>query len=125
MRTAQDIFNVARRELGDTIITLMRRLDAYYETGKKNLMTAPEEDIIIDFSARKIEVVPTIRFMIDNPDDLEDRYTCYDDSPVDYINLCDGEFYVGACGNEYNERDLSLNDLYGIAKALEKIYYNL
>ena len=96
MRTAQDIINNARFELAKHIITLMRKLDAYFTTGKKNLMTAPEEDVVIDFI--ECEEVPNIRVRVDYMFlDIEDEVT--EIRPLDYIATTDDhDFYVTDIG---------------------------
>lgn len=112
MRTAQDIINVARFDLATTIITLMRKMDAYLITGKKNLMTAPEEDVVIDFA--DLGVTPAIHVEIVN----ETR-------PLDFIATRDDyNFYVGMDGMDIDSGDISTDDLLVIAKVLEDAYAN-
>lgn len=127
MRTAQDIINVARFDLATLIVTLMRKLDAYLATGKKNLMTTPEEDVIIYF-AELSGNAPVIRVEVDNSYlDVEDVYACYETRPVDFIATEIGDdhnFYVGADGADINADDLSTDELVAIAKFLEITYAN-
>ena len=122
MRTAQDIINVARFDLATVIVTLMRRLDAYLTTGKKSLMTAPEEDVVIDFAELGDGDVPTIRVEVDNSYlDVEDR--CYEVRPLDFIATGDDHnFYVSADGADIDADDLSTDELVAIAKFLENTY---
>ena len=122
MRTAQSIINDARFELAKHIITLMRKLDAYLATGKKNLMTAPEEDVVIDFA--ELGNAPAIRVEVDNSYlDVEDR--CYETRPVDFIATGDDHnFYVSADDTEIDADDLSTDELLVIAKVLEDAYTN-
>lgn len=122
MRTAQDIINNARFELTTHIITLMRKLDAYLATGKKNLMTAPEEDVVIDFA--ELGNAPAIRVEVDNSYlDVEDR--CYETRPVDFIATGDDHnFYVSVDDAEIDADDLSTDELLVIAKVLEDAYAN-
>lgn len=122
MRTAQDIINNARFELTTHIITLMRKLDAYLATGKRNLMTAPEEDVVIDFA--ELGNAPAIRVEVDNSYlDVEDR--CYETRPVDFIATGDDHnFYVSVDDAEIDADDLSTDELLVIAKVLEDAYAN-
>lgn len=122
MRTAQDIINNARFELTTHIITLMRKLDAYFATGKRNLMTAPEEDVVIDFA--ELGNAPAIRVEVDNSYlDVEDR--CYETRPVDFIATGDDHnFYVSVDDAEIDADDLSTDELLVIAKVLEDAYAN-
>ena len=122
MKTAQDIINNARFELVTLIVTLMRRLDAYFATGKKNLMTAPEDDVVIDFA--ELGNAPAIRVEVDNSYlDVEDR--CYETRPVDFIATGDDHnFYVSADGADIDADDLSTDELLVIAKVLEDAYAN-
>ena len=125
MRTAQDIINVARFDLATLIVTLMRKLDAYIATGKKNLMTAPEEDVVIDFidlAKLKLGNAPAIRVEADNSYlDVED--VCHEVRPVDFIATGDDHnFYVSADGADIDADDLSTDELLVIAKVLENAY---
>ena len=120
MRTAQDIINNARFDLTTHIVTLMRRLDAYLVTGKKNLMTAPEESVIIgDYD---LATVPAIRVEVDNSYlDVEDR--CFEHRLVESIYTTDDHnFTVTLGGTEIDADDISTDDLLVIAKALEDTY---
>ena len=122
MRTAQDIINNARFDLATLIVTLMRKLDAYLATGKKNLMTAPEEDVAIDFT--ELGGYPAIRVEVDNSYlDVEDR--CYETRLLDFIATRDDHnFYVSADGVDIDADDLSTDELLVIAKVLEDAYAN-
>ena len=123
MRTAQDIINTARFDLATIIVTLMRRLDAYFVTGKKSLMTAPEEDVVIDFA--ELGNAPAIRVEVDNSYlDVEDR--CYEIRPLDFIATGDDHnFYVSSDGVDIDADDLSTDELLVIAKVLEDAYANV
>lgn len=120
MRTAQDIINNARFELVTHVITLMRKLDAYLVTGKKNLMTIPEEVVVIgDYD---LATVPAVRVEVDNSYlDVEDR--CFEPRLVESIYATDDHnFTVTLGGSEIGAYDLSTDDLFVIAKALEETY---
>ena len=129
MKTAQDIVNNARFELVTLIVTLMRKIDAYLETGNKSLMTAPEEDVVID--AANLYGTPSIRIEADNSYlDVEDIIHEY--RLIDYIGTTDDHnFYVGVYSGveeddvkttEIDADDLSTDELVAIAKCLEKTY---
>lgn len=122
MKTAQAIINDARFELVTLIVTLMRKLDAYLATGKKNLMTAPEEDVVIDFA--ELGNAPAIRVEVDNSYlDVED--VCHEIRPLDFIATGDDHnFYVSADDAEIDADDLSTDELLVIAKVLEDAYAN-
>ena len=122
MKTAQDIINNARFELVTLIVTLIRKLDAYFATGKKNLMTAPEEDVVIDFA--ELGNAPAIRVEVDNSYlDVED--VCHEIRPLDFIATGDDHnFYVSADGADIDADDLSTDELLVIAKVLEEAYAN-
>ena len=114
MRTAQDIINVARFDLATTIITLMRKMDAYLITGKKSLMTAPEEDVVIDFA--DLGVTPAIRVESVNVNETR---------PLDFIATRDDHnFYVGMDGMDIDADDIPTDDLLIIARVLEDAYAN-
>ena len=120
MKTAQAIINNARFELATIIVTLMRKLDAYLATGTKNLMTAPEEDVVIDFA--ELGNAPAIRVEVDNSYlDVED--VCHEIRPVDFIATGDDHnFYVSADGADIDADDISTDELLVIAKVLENAY---
>lgn len=122
MKTAQAIINDARFELVTLIVTLMRKLDAYLATGKKNLMTAPEEDVVIDFA--ELGNAPAVRVEVDNSYlDVED--VCHEVRPLDFIATGDDHnFYVSADGADIDADDLSTDELLVIAKVLEDAYAN-
>ncbi len=129
MKTAQDIINNARFELVVHIITLMRKLDAYLSTGKKNLMTQPEESVVID--STDLCGTPSICIEVDNSyldvEDITHEYRL-----IDYIGTTDDcNFYVGvysgveeddAKTTEIDADNLSVGELVAIAKCLEKTY---
>lgn len=121
MRTAQDIINNARFEIVTHIITLMRKIDSYLETGNRGLMTDQEEGVVLDFS--DCLYAPSIVVEVDNSYlDIED--TCREVRILDFIATSDDHnFYVGAGENtEVEADDLTTDDLLAIAKVLEKTY---
>lgn len=120
MKTAQQIINDARFELATVIVTLMRKLDAYLATGKKNLMTAPEESVVIDFA--ELGYVPEIRVKVNYPYlDVED--VCHEIRPLDFIATGDDyDFYVSADGADIDADDISTDGLLAIAEVLEDAY---
>ena len=121
MRTAQDIINNARFEIVTHIITLMRKIDAYLETGSKGLMTDPEESVVLDFA--ECVYAPSIIVEVDNSYlDIED--TCREVRTLDFIATSDDhDFYVGAGENtEVEADDITTDELLAIAKCLEKTY---
>lgn len=120
MKSAQKIINDARFELAKHIITLMRKLDAYNATGNKNLMTAPEEDVIIgDYD---LVSVPCIRVEVAMPYvDTEDRV--FEHQEIESISTTDDHnFTVCVGGAEIGADDISTDDLLVIAKCLEETY---
>lgn len=120
MRTAQDIINNARVELVTHIVTLMRKLDAYLLTGSKKVMTDSEEVVVIgDYD---LATVPAVRVEVDNSYlDVEDR--CFEPRLVESIYATDDDnFTVTLGGSEIGAYDLSTDDLFVIAKALEDTY---
>ena len=124
MKTAQDIINNARAEIITHIITLMRKIDAYLETGDKQLMTNPEVGVVVDF----IDCVyaPSILIEVDNSYlGVED--TCREVRALDFIATRDDhDFYVGDRANsEVKAEDISTDDLIEIAKVLEETYNDM
>lgn len=121
MRTAQDIINNARFELVTHIITLMRKIDAYLETGNKRLMTDPEESVVLDFA--ECVYAPSINVEVDNSY-LDIEETCREVRVLDFIATSDDHnFYVGAGENtEVEADDITTDELLAIAKCLEKTY---
>ena len=124
MKTAQDIINNARAEIITHIITLMRKIDAYLETGDKQLMTNPEEDVVVDF----VDCVyaPSILIEVDNSY-LDVEKTCREVRTLDFIATRDDhDFYVGDSTNsEVKAEDISTDDLIEIAKVLEETYNDM
>lgn len=121
MRTAQDIINNARFEIVTHIITLMRKIDAYLETGKKGLMTDPEESVVLDFA--ECAYAPSIIVEVDNSY-LDIEETCREVRVLDFIATSDDHnFYVGAGENtDVEADDITTDELLAIAKCLEKTY---
>ena len=124
MKTAQDIINNARFELVAHIITLMRKIDAYLETGDKQLMTNPEEGVVVDF----VDCVyaPSILIEVDNSY-LDVEETCREVRTLDFIATRDDhDFYVGDSANsEVKAEDISTDDLIEIAEVLEETYNDM
>ena len=121
MRTAQDIINNARFELVTLIVTLMRKINGYLETGNKRLMTDPEESVVLDFS--ECAYAPSIIVEVEYPYlDIEDP--CREVRVLDFIATSDDHnFYVGAGENtEVEADDITTDELLAIAKCLEKTY---
>ena len=121
MRTAQDIINNARLELVTLIVTLMRKINGYLETGNKGLMTASEK-VCVDFNGLSIGETPIINVEADNSYlDVEDR--CYEPRYIDYIVTEDAHnFYVSAGETDIDSDNLSADELATIAKFLEDTY---
>lgn len=125
MKTAQTIINDARFELVTHIITLMRKLDAYFIYGKKRLMTAPDEDVVIDFA--ECASRPAIRVRVDNSYlDVEDE--CYEVRTLDFLETTDDHNFdagvTDANGGTVDADEISTDDLLVIAKVLEDTYQN-
>ena len=121
MRTAQSIIDNARFEIITHIITLMRKIDAYLETGNKRLMTDPEEGVVLDFA--ECVYAPSIVVEVEYPYlDIEDP--CREVRTLDFIATSDDHnFYVGAGENtEVDAEDITTDELLAIAKCLEKTY---
>jgi hypothetical protein len=119
MRTAKDIINNARFEIITHIVTLMRKIDAYLETGNKRLMTASEE-VCVDFNGLDIaDKTPVINVEVDNSYlDVEDR--CYEQRHIDYIVTKGAHnFYLSAGETDIDADDISTDELAAIAKFLE------
>ena len=122
MKTAQDIINNARFELVTLIVTLMRKIDGYLETGNKRLMTA-SEGVCVDFNGLDIaDKTPVVNVEVGNSYlDVEDR--CYEPRHIDYIVTGDDHnFYLSAGETDIDADDLSTDELVAIAKFLENIY---
>ena len=124
MKTAQDIINNARFELVAHIITLMRKIDAYLETGNKRLMTNSEEGVVVNFA--DCVSAPSIVIEVDNSY-LDVEETCREVRTLDFIATRDDyNFYVGDKANsEVKAEDISTDDLIEIAKVLEETYNNM
>ena len=121
MRTAQSIIDNARFEIITHIITLMRKIDAYLETGNKRLMTDPEDSVVLDFA--ECVYAPSIVVEVEYPYlDIEDP--CREVRTLDFIATSDDhDFYVGAGENtEVDAEDITTDELLAIAKCLEKTY---
>ena len=122
MRTAQDIINNARFELVTLIVTLMRKINGYLETGNKNLMTV-DEGVCLDFNGLDIaDKTPMVNVEVDNSYlDVEDR--CFEPRHIDYIvTRDDHNFYLSAGETDIDADDISTDELVAIAKFLEKTY---
>ena len=121
MKTTQNTIKNARAEIITHIITLMRKIDAYFETGDKQLMTNPEEDVVVDFM--DCVYAPSILIEVDNSY-LDVEKACIEVRTLDFIATRDGhDFYVGDSTNsEVKAEDISTDDLIEIAKVLEETY---
>ena len=124
MKSIQDIISNARFELVAHIITLMRKIDAYLETGDKRLMTNSEEGVVVDFA--DCVSAPSILIEVDNSY-LDVEETCTEVRTLDFIATRDGnDFYVGDSANsEVKAEDISTDDLIEIAKVLEETYNDM
>ena len=124
MKTAQDIINNARFELVAHIITLMRKIDAYLETGNKRLMTNSEESVLLNFA--DCVYAPSILIEVDNSY-LDVEETCREVRTLDFILTSDDhDFYVGdRVNSEVKAEDISTDDLIEIAKVLEETYNDM
>lgn len=124
MKSVQDIINNARFEIITHIITLMRKIDAYLETGNKRLITNSEEGVVVDF----VDCVyaPSILIEVDNSY-LDVEETCREVRTLDFIATRDDhDFYVGDRANtEVKAEDISIDDLIEIAKVLEETYNDM
>ena len=124
MKSIQDIINNARFEIITHIITLMRKIDAYLETGNKRLITNSEEGVVVDF----VDCVyaPSILIEVDNSY-LDVEETCREVRTLDFIATRDDhDFYVGDRANsEVTAEDISIDDLIEIAKVLEETYNDM
>ena len=124
MKSAQDIINNARAEIIAHIITLMRKIDAYLETGDKQLMTNSEESVLLNFD--DCVSVPSILIEVDNSY-LGVEETCREVRTLDFILTSDDhDFYVGdRVNSEIKAEDISTDDLVEIAKVLEETYNDM
>ena len=124
MKTAQDIINNARFEIITHIITLMRKIDAFLETGNNRLMTDPEESVVLDFA--ECTTCPDIVVEVDNSN-LGIDTPCREVRTLDFIATSDDHnFYVGAGENtDVYADDITTDDLLSIAKVLENTYKNI
>ncbi len=119
MRTAQDIIDNARFEIVTHIVTLMRKIDAYLETGNKRLMTT-SENVCVDFNGLDIaDKTPVINVEVDNSYlGVEER--CYEPRHIDYIVTKGAhDFYLSAEETDIDANDISTDELVAIAKFLE------
>ena len=124
MKSAQDIINNARAEIIAHIITLMRKIDAYLETGDKRLMTNSEESVLLNFD--DCVSAPSISIEVDNSYlGVEETYR--EVRTLDFILTSDDhDFYVGDRANsEIKAEDISTDDLIEIAKVLEETYNDM
>ena len=124
MKSIQDIINNARFEIITHIITLMRKIDAYLETGDKQLMTNSEEGVVVNFA--DCVSAPSIVIEVDNSY-LDVEETCREVRTLDFIATRDDyNFYVGAVADtEISAEDISTDDLIEIAKVLEETYNDM
>ena len=123
MKSVQDIINNARTEIITHIITLMRKIDAYLETGDKQLMTNSEESVMLNFD--DCVYAPSILIEVDNSYlGIEDA--CREVHSLDFIAArADEDFYVSDGANNVRAEDISTDDLIEIAKVLEETYNDM
>ena len=124
MKSVQDIINNARAEIITYIIALMRKIDAYLETGNKRLMTNSEESVLLNFA--DCVYAPSILIEVDNSY-LDVEETCREVRTLDFILTSDDhDFYVGdRVNSEVKAEDISTDDLIEIAKVLEETYNDM
>ena len=124
MKSVQDIIDNARFEIVTHIITLMRKIDAYLETGDKRLMTNSEESVLLNFT--DCVYAPSILIEVDNSY-LDVEETCREVRTLDFILTSDDhDFYVGdRVNSEVKAEDISTDDLIEIAKVLEETYNDM
>ena len=124
MKSVQDIIDNARFEIVTHIITLMRKIDAYLETGDKRLMTNSEESVLLNFA--DCVYAPSILIEVDNSY-LDVEETCREVRTLDFILTSDDhDFYVGdRVNSEVKAEDISTDDLIEIAKILEETYNDM
>lgn len=123
MKSIQDIINNARAEIITYIITLMRKIDAYLETGNKQLITNPEKGVVVDFM--DCVYAPSILIEVDNSY-LDVEETCREVRTLDFITArADEDFYVSDGANNVRAEDISTDDLVEIAKVLEETYNDM
>lgn len=103
-----DIVKKARLELGNTILTYLCKLDAFYRTKDVRLMTAPENDITID----RADMLNGSALYIH---DDKGKLLC-----VRQLCLIFGELHVKTDDyGDYMDYELSFDDLGRIATTLE------
>lgn len=113
MLKPKSVVENAKTELGNTIITYLRKLDAFISTGNKRMMTAPEQDIIITEN-EVLGDMPEVRVEVDDSYlDVED--TIYEYLPIDKIVLSEGELYFEVGDADIYVEDLDVEELAVIA----------
>jgi hypothetical protein len=112
MKTAQNIINNARFDLVTLIVTLIRKIDGYLESGSKNLMTTGEW-VCVDFNGLDIaDKTPVVNVE-----------GCNEPQHIDYIVTSDDHyFYLSARETDIGADDISTDELVAIAKFLENTY---
>ena len=116
MLKPKSILEQAKTELGNIIITYLRKLAGYLATDDKRLMASPEESIYLTSDELEGDM-PVVEVETDNSYlDVEDRTYKY--LPIDRICLCDGEFYVEIGDAELYENDLTAEEMESIAQFL-------
>ena len=112
----KSILEQAKTELGNIIITYLRKLAGYLATDDKRLMTAPESSIYLT-SAELTSAMPMVKVETDNSYlDIEDR--TYEYRTIDRICLECGELYVEVGDAELYENDLTAEEMESIAQFL-------
>ena len=118
---AQEIINDARNRVITHINTLVRKIDAYLETGNKNNITDSEEDIFLNFD--DCISAPVITVEVDNS--YLDMGFCREVQLMSAICTSgNNDFYVYPITSfgEIKAKDITLEDLLVIAKVLEETY---
>ena len=119
MKDARAIIDNAKREIIDIICTMMRKIDGYRETGKKRLMTAEGNEIVLlDEEFLSFGEMPRVKIS------WFDFYTqeCFDVVGLNELRLnADGSlvFLANNFDDEINPIDLASEDLMSIAYFLQ------
>ena len=120
--TPKAIVQTAKNELVNVITTTLRKLDGFYATGKKNLVTSPEDSILVPAIACK-SATPKVSIEVNNPYLGKDE-AAFTYLPIEKFVLCHGEFYVEAHDLKFFPKDLPLEELANIAIFLQAEFEN-
>ena len=119
MKDAKAIVENAKREIIDIICTMMRKIDGYRETGKKRLMTAEGNEIVLlDEEFLSFGEMPRVKIS------WFDFYTqeCFDVVGLNELRLnADGSlvFLANNFDDEIKAMEASVEDLMDIASFLQ------